>query len=156
MLIILAIGNKDFLISRWEFICVLVMISISIWRIDLYVLVRIWLDDFVVSLGWLLVLNWLIDDVLLPMMSILHRYLFTLVDYRPLWLHLTTRDHLPSILGVTGIRACLRQTWKLRNGNRMIKIDWWRCSQHGLTVVCICICWGAHCCIIVYHEVHTV
>ena len=29
----------------------LVMISISIWRLDLYVLVRIWLDDFVVSLG---------------------------------------------------------------------------------------------------------
>ena len=113
--------DYEFLIGRSEFIVLLVMITISIWRLH-YVLVGIWFDDFVVSL-LLLVLTWFADHVLL-MVPILHRYLLALVDDRPLRFHLTARDHGTTILGVTGIRASFRQSRQLRNGNRMIQIDW--------------------------------
>ena len=73
----------------------------------MYVLVGIWLDDFVVSF-LLLVLSWFADDVLLPMVPILHRYLLALVDDRSLGFHLSARDHDSTILGVTGIGACFR------------------------------------------------
>ena len=41
--------DDEFLVSWSEFSVLLVVITISIWRLHLYVLVGIWLDDFVVS-----------------------------------------------------------------------------------------------------------
>ena len=147
--------DYELLVSWSEFIALLVVVPIPIWRLHLYVLVGIWLDDFVVSF-LLLVLSWFADDVLLPMVPILHCYLLTLVDDRSLRFHLSTRDHASTILGVTGIGASFRQSRQLRNGNRVIKIDGRGCCHHGSAVIGVCIGRGAHSCVIVDHEVHTV